>query len=441
MTGLGTGRIPKDAADLATEAYVAGYPLVVSIRTFQRLAGLLGVNSLVWQPALAGPGRGVVVAPNRDTIYSIAVLDLRSEPLLLTLPDLPDRYHSFQLLDTWTDSFAYLGTRATRGRAGTWAITGPGWEGGLPPGVPPLASPTDQLFLLGRFLVDDEVDIANVLALRQRVSLVPLSSAAGTAPPDPPVIAAPAGRPQDVPTDASFFEELGAALALNPPTTAWQQALFDAAARIGAAPRPGVAVPPERRRLLDAAAAAGDRQISEAIAAPRSSAGGWSGHGQVGRYGDDIHLRALVARIGWGANVPEESVYPITRSDADGRPLVGSRSYRLRFAAGEPPVDAFWSLSVYGPDMFFEEHPSGRYSISDRTAGLAYDDDGGVEIVLAHDEPGRQTHGAANWLPVPRGPFVLMLRLYLPRPEALDGTFLCPPVQALPHVAAGEVAR
>src|SRR5688572_25535471 len=152
-------------ADRAAEAYVAGYPLLVSLRTMQRLGGLVGVNQLFWQNALSGPDQRFVVAPNRDTLYSIAVLDLRSEPMALTLPEVDDRYYTYQLMDTWTESFAYIGTRETDGRAGTWLVTPPGWEGDVPEGVDVLESSTPLVFLLGRFLVDDEADIANVTAI------------------------------------------------------------------------------------------------------------------------------------------------------------------------------------------------------------------------------------------------------------------------------------
>ena len=151
----------------------------------------------------------------------------------------------------------------------------------------------------------------------------------------------------------------------------------------------------------------------------------------IGRYGDDLLLRAVVARIGWGANVPEEAVYPVTRVDAEGAPLDGAHTYRIRFPAGElPPVDAFWSLSAYGADMFFAEHPSGRYTIGDRTPGLELGDDGSLELVAVARRARLAPDGApVNWLPVPAGPFVLMLRLYLPQDEVLDGGLRRPAVE------------
>ncbi|HEY8546445.1 MAG TPA: DUF1254 domain-containing protein [Acidimicrobiales bacterium] len=415
-----------DGAELVGETYVAGFPLVVSVRTLQRLGGLLGVNNLFWQSELSGPDSRFIVAPNRDTLYSIAVLDLRGEPMALTLPEVTDRYYTYQFLDAWTESFAYIGTRATGGRAGTWVVTPPGWSGELPDGAERIESPTPQVFLLGRFLVDDEADIANVHAIRRQTTLQPLSALTGDpAAPPPPPLGAPAGTAQDIPADRSFFPELDAALAVNPPTTDHQRALFDRYAAVQADLDPAV---------LDEGAALGADRIADLVATGTGAdrlVNGWSANPDIGTYGDDLETRALVAKIGWGANVVEEALYPVTRVDADGERLDGSGGavYRITFRPGElPPVEAFWSLSVYGADMFFAPHPSGRYAIGDRTPGLVRGDDGSLTILLSHDDPGDPT---ANWLPVPDGPFVLMLRLYLPGPALIDGSYAYPPVERL----------
>ncbi|QYG95163.1 DUF1254 domain-containing protein [Iamia sp. SCSIO 61187] len=417
--------------ELAEEAYVAGYPVVVSIRTLQRLRGL-GTNTLFWQTTLAGPESRVIVAPNRDTLYSIAVLDLRSEPLVLTLPEVTDRYYTYQLLSPWTDSFAYIGTRATGGRAGSWVIAPPGWEGEAPEGAEVIESPTNQVFLLGRFLVDDEADVANVIAIRDRSSLQPLSAVTG-AEPGPPLapLAEAAGTAQAIPTDAAFFDELVPSLAANPPPTDAQRALFAALEERMADGEGDDA----RRAALDAGAAAGADRIAAEVASRTELVGGWSVNRDIGVYGDDVALRAFVARIGWGANVPEEAVYPVAQVDADGAPLDGSRDYTITFPADRlPPLDdlGFWSLSAYGPDMFFAPHPSNRYTVGDRTPGLVRGEDGSLTIHLSHDEPSAADGGTANWLPVPAGRFVLMLRLYLPAEPILDGTWTPPPAVPSP---------
>ncbi len=431
-----TPTTPKDVdamsdEELAAEAYVAGYPMVVSIRTMQRLAGLLGTNTLFWQTSLSGPDSRVIVAPNRDTLYSISILDLWGEPQVLTLPEVTDRYFTYQVLSPWTESFAYIGTRATGSRAGSWAITPPGWEGEVPDGVEVVESPTPQVFLLGRWLVDDDADVANVMAVRDQSSLRPLSALTGAEPaPAPPPLGEPAGTAQDIPTDASFFAELAKALAVNPPATAHQQALFAAAEeRLGLGADVTDQTDPALLDGLDAGAAEGAARIDAAVAERSEVVDGWSVNQEIGTYGDDLTTRALVARVGWGANVPEEAVYPVSRVDATGAAYDGGRgrTYELTFPADAlPPLEdlGFWSLSVYGADMFFTPHPAGRWTIGDRTPDLTFADDGSLTVTLAHAEPA----AAANWLPVPDGPFVLMLRLYLPAAPILDGTWRPPGV-------------
>ncbi len=410
--------------ELAAEAYVAGFPLVVSMRTMQRLGGLVGINSLFSQSTLSGPESRVIVAPNRDTLYSIAILDLRGEPMALTLPEVTDRYFTYQLLSPWTDSFAYIGTRATDGRAGTWVLTPPGWEGDLPEDVEVIESPTPQVFLLGRFLVDDDADAANVVEIARQISLEPLSALTGDpAAPAPPPLGSPPGTAQDIPADASFFSELAPILAVNPPPTPYQQELFAAAEE-----RLGLGTDATDVEVLDAGAAAGAEQIAAEVAGRAQLTDGWGVNLDIGAYGDDLALRAFVARVGWGANVPEEAVYPVARVDGDGEALDGSRTYTMTFPADAlPPVAdlGFWSLSVYADDMFFAAHPSGRYTIGDRTPGLGHADDGSLTITLSHEEPAA---GSASWLPVPEGPFVLMLRIYLPTDAVLDGAWTPPPV-------------
>lgn len=418
-------------AELAGEAYVAGYPLLVTSRTMQNLGALIGVNSLFWQTSLSGPDSRIIVAPNRDTLYSVAILDLRSGPLVLELPEVAERYFTYQLLDAWTESFAYVGTRTTGGRAGTWVIAPAGWRGELPDGAELVEAPTPQVFLLGRFLVDDDADVANVLDIRDSASLRPLAEVTGSdpGPPLPPLGTAP-GTAQDLPTDATSFDELVKVLAVNPPTTSFQRELFEAAEdRLGLVPgtTPAGGGDPERRALLDAGAQGGRAAIDREVASRSTLLDGWAVNTDIGTYGDDLALRAFVSRIGWGANVPEEAVYPVARVDVEGEPLDGSTgAYSITFPPGGlPPVEAFWSLSVYGADMFFADHPAGRWTIGDRSPDLVPAEDGSVEIVLSHDEP---AEGPANWLPVPDGPFILMLRLYLPGPEILEGTYRYPGV-------------
>lgn len=415
-------------ADLATTGFVFGYPLVVTERTLQTFAPVVGVNHPFAQQARSNATSRTVVAPNADTLYAIAVLDLRSGPLLLTVPDIIDRYNTFQLLDAWTESFAYLGTRATGGRGGTWVLVPPGFAGALPAGVARIDVPTPQAFLLGRVLVYDDADVPNVTALSAHIAIRPLDPAAPATPP----LGAPAGPPADSGNNGlAFWDELGDALAIDPPTTDAQRALLERLATLGVGPgrHPSSEVDdPEVRAALEAGIALGQQRIEQALDGT-STVNGWRLRTDIGTYGDDLDTRAAIARSGWGANVAAEAVYPSAVDDSSGATLDGTSSYRIHFAAGAlPPVRAFWSLTLYGPDRFFVENPLHRYALGDRSPGLVYGVDGSLDLYVGSVAPaGRE----ANWLPAPAGEFSLILRLYLPDDAILDGRWVPPAIERL----------
>ena len=210
-------RTGSDANAVAHEAFLAGFPLVTTVRTMQTFAQLFGVNRLNVRPGLANPTSHFVVAPNRDTVYALAVLDLRAGAHVLTVPAIPDRYHVIQFLDAWMGDFALVGTRTTGGRGGTWVITPPGYKGAIPSGSHRLAAPTNQAILLGRIRAVDDADAVAASAEFSPMTLAPVDTAA----PPAPAMAAPAGTPQSVGANGvAFFDEVGDALVANPPVTA-----------------------------------------------------------------------------------------------------------------------------------------------------------------------------------------------------------------------------
>lgn len=414
--------VPTDPVELATEAYTWGLPLVITQRTMATFGGFIGVNQVFTQAARSDATTRVVVAPNTDTLYAIAVVDLRGGPLLLDLPAIEDRYHTFQIMDAWTNSFAYLGTRTSGGRAGTWALTPPGWEGELPGDVEQIEVPTQRAFLLGRVFVEDDEDVAAVTALTRQVQLRPLDPDQ----PAPPPLDPPAGPPAAAGRDTTFFDELGDALAIDAPTTDHQRSLLAALSAIGIGPGLHPAGGEHDDTLRAGLEAATERL--RAGAAEGEAPGGWRVHTELGTYGDDLEKRAVIARLGWGANVDEEAVYPTAAVDAEGRPLTGERTYRLRFPADElPPVDAFWSLTLYGPDRFFVDHPTRRYAVR-HPGDLEFEADGSLELAIGTERPADVPE--ANWLPAPAGPFSLMLRLYLPDASVTAGEWRPPPLVA-----------
>jgi hypothetical protein len=417
----------------------------------QTLGALTGVNALLNSPALANDKTRFIVSPNQDTVYSIAVIDLRSEPMVLTVPDVTDRYWTYQFLDTWTDSFRYIGTRATGGKGGTFAITPPGFKGTLPAGAEQIASPTPQMFLLGRYLVKDDADAKNLTAIGRTMKALHEVTGA-PAPALPPPLGAAPGKPTDVgSTGAQFFDELGDVLSVNPPAADADKAHLASYASLGIGPdlHPAAAArasDPALLAALEKGVKDGAAQIDALTASSTKSVNGWVARLDIGTYADDPLLRAAIAKVAWGANVPAEAVYPVSTVDASGQPYARAKRYVMHFDSGAlPPVKAgggFWSLTLYASDHFFAPNAIGRFAIGDRTPGLTFNTDGSLDLYIQADSPAGHE---ANWLPAPEPGYVppgsdcakqdcqaftLILRLYLPEQSVLDGKYIYPGVKA-----------
>jgi hypothetical protein len=419
----------QDASTIAADAYVWGLPLVVTMRTMQTLAPAIGVNHLFAQQQLSDPATRVIVAPNVDTLYDVTVLDLSSGPVVLTVPEIRDRYYTFEFLDMYTEAFAYVGTRATGGAAGSWVIAPPGWDGALPPADHLISAPTPLVFVLGRFLVLSADDLPAARAVMAQVRLEPLSPQSGEAGSAASSFGAPPGTPQSVAdAGAAFFDELGDVLAISPPASEADRAALARFAAIGIGPgqHPATNATADSRAALAKGVIDGAARVKQELSSSTDSVNGWESHQHLGQYGDDFLLRAAIAQALWGANVPEEAVYARSTQDANGEAYSGARDYVLHFAAGAlPPAKAFWSLTLYAPDMFLFDNPAKRYAIGDRTPGLQANPDGSLDLYLQQSSPpGHES----NWLPTPAGGFVLMMRIYLPEPTVLDGTYRLPAV-------------
>jgi len=442
-TPNGTVRIAERATDaftIAVEAYLWGYPLVLMERT-KRLFTEQGnrisspFNTFRHRAKLATPRDREIVKPNNDTLYSTAWLDLSRGPVILEVPDADGRYYSFQFLDAYTNTWAYVGRRTTGTAAGRHLVVGPRWRGELPglpgrPDVPVLKAPTDTVWLLGRTIVDGEHDLKAASELMEQYRLSPAEGGDG----GPAWSSGPVLSPHDIgAAGIAFFDELGAALALNPPPAS-ESALLErfASVGVGAGRRPSQETPDGLTGLaLEEAVRFGDRLLAARESTRGEKSGdkgtGWSYDLDIGTYGQNYLLRAIVARHGLGALTAEEAVYASTRKDAAGERLNGENAYRLHFDADRlPPVDAFWSLTVYDEENFLVENSLGRYALGDRTPGLAHGGDGSLDILVQHGEP---AEGTSNWLPAPRGDFELTLRFYQPRQEMLQGNYVLPPIR------------
>ncbi|VVP91660.1 hypothetical protein PS918_03294 [Pseudomonas fluorescens] len=418
------------AKALAQEAYVFAYATVEHDKVLGAIAAKLPFNRLYSEPRLLGPQDDKVVSPNNDTFYSRALLDLRGEPQVLQVPAVPGRYYSFQLVDMRTDNLDYIGTRATGNQAGRYLIVGPDWQGDLPTGFNGvIRSPSRLVLLLGRTEVKGEADQKDAAKVLMGYALQPLSNlTGGAAPPALPALQLPAYQNTRQGPAQALFNTFNTLAPLHQWSASEQAKLarFDA---IGIKPGAPFEPPAALREAIAQGAEAGRERVRTASSQLSVEQHGWfPSPANVGKFGDDDLTRAAVAWRYIYANDALEALYPMALHDVQGQVLDGRNSYRLHFPADQlPPVDAFWSLTLYdGRTQLLSANPIQRYSLGDRSPDLHYDADGGLTLILQPNAPvpAKQT----NWLPTPEGPFNLLLRLYLPKAGALDGRYRLPTI-------------
>lgn len=442
------GLTEAEAYAIGMEAYTYAYPMVVmevSRRVCTNLAEPDGallrapVNRFTHASRYPDADFRDVVRPNADTLYSMLWFDVGTEPLVLSLPDTDGRYFVVPIMDQWTDVFATLGTRTTGRATGDYALVGQTWRGTLPADVRRIVSPTETGWIVVRIQTNGPEDFEHVRRLQEQVKAVPLSARGKpwNPPPHPvdptidvttPPVVQVAGLSPD-----AFFALFAEALKRNPPHAA-DTAILLRMERIGLKAGEsfdlGKADPRVRSALTRAAPDALTRIVKRGGSRYEVREGWSRPKGMLGAYGVDYFLRAYIAYSGLGALPPEEAIYPGGVLDSEGQRLNGASRYLLHFEKDRlPPVDAFWSLTMYGRDQFFVANPIERYAIGDRDA-LTYNPDGSLDIHIQHASPGPEKE--ANWLPAPEGPFDMNLRLYLPRPETTDGRWRPPGLVRLP---------
>jgi len=380
-------------------------------------------------------------SPDADTMRSIAWVDVRREPVILSHPEMGSRYFAFQLASLDSDNFASVGTRTTGQHAGHYAIVGPCWQGALPRDVHALApSRTSSVLIFGRTLVDGSADVANVRALQSHYRLTPLGR--WSQPPRRTMGERHAWRPFDPKIDPlAAWKTMDRAMTEDPPETR-HAALLKLFSTIGVGPGQRIdRLDVRSKRGLARAAAVGPQlldAVSESTPGPRVA--GWlyppPTMGRAGLHDDFVARAALQCAAGGIANDPEDAIHLAASADDEGRPFSGARRYQLRFASGGlPPVGACWSLTLYGPDHNLVANPIDRPSIGDRTPGLSRDPDGGLTLYIHHDPPDPRRR--SNWLPAPEGSFNLILRAYLPGRRILDQSWAPPPLTEIASVAIG----
>ena len=430
-----------EARAIAREAYIYGYPLVDSYRSLysffvERNSPVFKapLNELHSDARLWSPEDRMVVSPNSDTLYSYVELDLRADPMVLTLPAIePGRYYSVQMLDLYTFNFDYLGSRTTGNGGGNFLVAGPGWKGERPEGIAKVVrAETELVCALYRTQLFGSGDMENAKKVQAGYKVQPLSAFLGQpAPKAAPAIEwlkpLPAAQQR---TSLDFFNILRFVLDLCPAHPS-ERELRDRFAKIGIVPEKPfdvAAFPAERKEALQPGMADGQKAIEARRAVTRTSADLF---GTREYLKNDYLSRASGAQLGIFGNSKEEAVYPGYQQDAEGQPLDASKhKYTVRFAPGQlPPARAFWSLTMYDlPGQFLVANPLKRYLInSPMLPDLKRDGDGGLTIFIQHDSPGKERE--SNWLPAPDGPFVLVMRIYWPKPEVLDGTWKPPPLE------------
>ncbi len=444
-----------DAHAMAVEAYLYLYPLVTMETTRQQLinmpaGGAIGgpentFNNIKEFPT---PDMKAVVRPNFDTLYSSAWLNLEREPVVITVPDTKGRYYLLPMLDMWTDVFASPGWRTTGTGPQTLLIAAPGWrpdlrerfdEFKLPANTQRIDAPTPHAWIIGRFKTDGPPEYQAVNALQAGLKITPLSEWGRNAKPpqhkvNPAVdIKTPPKEQVDTMAAGEFFPKAAEIMKSNPPHIT-DQPIIARMKRLGIEVGKSfdmAKADPVARKALEAAPQSAQQLMQWKLPTLAGVVNQWGMNTDtMGVYGNYYLKRAIVAQQGLGANVPQDAIYPFNQGDQTGRPLDGASKYTLQFDKETlPPVSAFWSVTLYDDQGFPIANPLNRYAVSSWMP-LQYNPDGSLMLYIQNESPGADKE--ANWLPTPKGPFTLTMRLYAPKAEVLAGKWAPPAVMRAP---------
>ena len=443
----------EEAHAIGVDAYLYFYSLVTMDVTRKQLTnqeptpgGIGGpMNRFANVGAFPSADMKVVVRPNFDTLYSSGWLDLTKEPMVVSVPDTGGRYYLLPMLDMWTDVFASPGWRTTGTEAGNFLVTPPGWSGTVPDGFTEIKAPTPYVWIIGRTKTDGPADYDSVHKIQEGYKITPLSEW-GKEPVAPEVkidpsidMKTPPKKQVDTMPAGPFFAYAADLLKLHPPHIT-DEPIIAQLKRIGfevgksfdldkadPAVKKGLASAPEDAQKL----------MAWKVPTLARIANYWSMNTDtMGVYGNYYLKRAIVTQLGLGANLPGDAIYPLNLADDTGKPLDGASNYTLHFDKDQiPPARAFWSITLYDNDGFQVANSLNRFAVSSWMP-FHYNPDGSLDLYFQNDSPG--AHKEANWLPAPKGPYNLTMRLYAPKSEALTGRWNPPPVikaQALPAAA------
>jgi hypothetical protein len=444
----------QDARSIAMETYLYLYPLVTMDLTRKQITnhtpgkGVFGgpMNMFVNVEAFPPADFKAVVRPNFDTLYSSAYLDLTKEPVIVSAPDTNGRYYLLPMLDMWSDVFASPGWRTTGTQAANFLITPKGWNGTIPAGVTQIEAPTPYVWIIGRTKTDGPSDYDAVHKIQAGYTITALSDWGKSPKPveaklDPSVdMKTPPKTQVDTMAADKYFAYAAELMKLNTPHLT-DQATVARMKRIGIEPGKSFDLSkadPVVKKALEDAPAAAQKLMEWKVPTIARIANNWSMNTDtMGVYGNYYLKRAMVAQLGLGANQPEDAIYPLNLADETGKPLDGSNKYTIHFDKGAaPPVDAFWSLTLYDSEGFQVANSLNRFALSSWMS-FKYNPDGSLDLYIQNQSFGPDKE--ANWLPAPTGPFNLTMRLYSPKFEALTGKWnppLVTKVSGLPNVTA-----
>ena len=431
-----------EAHSIAVEAYLYFYPLITMDVTRKQLIntepgkGLGGpMNTFDNIPAFPSADMRAVVRPNFDTLYSSGWVDLTREPMVISVPDTGGRYYLLPMLDMWTDVFASPGWRTTGTKPGNFLLTPPKWNGTVPAGFTRINAPTPYVWIIGRTKTDGPADYDAVRAIQKGYKITPLSAwgkppVAVKASIDPSVdVKTPPKTQVDTMQGTKFFAYAAELLKLHPPHIT-DQPIIARMRRIGIEPGKSfdsAKLDAATRKAIDDAPAAAQKLMAWKTPTLARVVNNWSMNTDtMGVYGNYYLKRAMVTQIGLGANLPEDAIYPFNLADESGKPLDGANKYAMHFAKDEvPPAAAFWSITLYDSEGFQVANAINRFAVSSWMP-FKRDADGSLTLYFQNERPGNDRE--SNWLPAPKGPFNLTMRLYAPKSEALTGLWNPPPV-------------
>jgi hypothetical protein len=439
----GSGISASDARAIAKEAYIYGFPMVMNYHTMYKQVidntspdHRGDFNTVSSSKSVATPDDKFVVTPNSDTPYSYLWMDLRAEPLVITMPKIETgRYYTTQLVDLYTYNFAYLGTRAFGNDGGVFVIAGPGWNGPTPGGVKAVIR-TETQFAYGLFRTQlfNLADLPNVNKIQAGYHAEPLSSfLRQPAPPPAPPVTWPKPT-DDMSTTPSMFPLVNFLFQFCPPNTS-EKELLARCARLNIGPGQTFDFskfsPEIQQAIKDGIKDSGTdvAGVVKKINADEISSGDMFGSRDFLK--DNYLFRYVGAKLGLYGNSKQDALYFAYFADAARQPLDASKSsYELRFAKDQlPPNGAFWSLTMYdGKSQLLVANPLRRYLLNSTTlSSYEYDADGTLALFVYHNNPGAAKE--SNWLPAPDGPFYCILRVYLPGEAVLNGSWKKPPMQ------------